>query len=699
MSYIIGVDTGGTFTDTLVMTDDGRFITGKAPTTPDDLVVGLLAAVENAAEQLNVGLQEMIGDTTLFRYSGTTAINALITRSGVKAGMITTRGFEDVIHIARAMSVWAGLTEEQARNAYAQRKPPSVIPKQLIRGVAERTDSTGAEVVALDLAAVRNAADALVEQGVQSLAICFLWSVRNPEHELAARDAVLADHPDLFVTTSHNVAPTIGEYERFVTAAINAYVGPRLSAFLAGFETRLREYGFDGRLMISQSDGGSLSFEQTRPVYTLQSGPVAGVLASKTEGQLLDEPNIVTTDVGGTSFDVGLVADGDWVNAREPIVDAFHVGFPMVEVESIGAGGGSIAWVDDGGALNVGPQSAGANPGPACYGKGGTQPTVTDAALVLGYLNPANFLGGRMGLDVGLAEAAIESVGEAISTDMVTTAAGIFAIANTHMSSLVVRRVLARGYDPRDFVLFSYGGAGPVHSGFYADELGVKKVVVPALAGTFSSMGVASGPLHRSARLTDFAAMPMSPDELNERFDRLRNDVVQALEADGIPEESRRLVYALDMRYGVQVHTVKLRLPAEPFDEASVEAAGVAFDELYERLYGKGSGFVQAGRFVTSFIVEGFGDLPIPDRAPAERRNGVSIDDALVGERPAYFDGKYVSTGAFDFSRLRANDEVAGPAIIEGPTTTVVVPPAQRARIDDFRNIHLERATSPAQKG
>jgi N-methylhydantoinase A len=448
--------------------------------------------------------------------------------------------------------------------------------------------------------------------------------------------------------------------------------------------------------MVTQSDVVSLSFEETRPAYTLQSGPVAGVLASKSEGALLDTPNIVTTDVGGTSFDVGLVADGDWVNAREPIVDAFHVGFPMVEVESIGAGGGSIAWVDEGGALNVGPRSAGASPGPACYGAGGTEPTVTDAAVLLGYVNPSNFLGGRMKLDVSLAEKAIAKVADQIGMDTTTTAAGIFQIANTHMSALVGRRVLARGYDPRDFVLYSYGGAGPVHSGFYAEELGVKKVVVPALAGTFSSMGVATGALHRSARLTDFAPMPMPPEELNSRFERLHAEVSHALDEDGIPEEARRIVYALDMRYGVQVHTVTLRLPAGPFDEARVTAAGDAFDELYERLFGRGSGFVQAGRFVTAFIVEGFGDLQIPDRAKAGDDASQGLAAAHIGDREAYFDGGYTSTAIYDFGALSTGAEIAGPSIIEAPTTTVVVPPGQNATVDDYRNIHLEPAAAAA---
>lgn len=699
MSHVIGVDTGGTFTDALVMSDDGRFFTGKSSTTPSDLVQGLLAAVADGARNAGLELTELLGRTSLFRYSGTTAINALITRSGVPTGMITTRGFEDTLHIARAMSVWAGKTEEQARNAYAHRKPSPLIPKRLIRGVSERTDRSGAEVVALDPEEVRRAADELVAGGAESLAICFLWSVADPAHEIAARDAVLADHPGLFVTASHDVARTVGEYERFATAAINAYVGPRLSRFLAGFETELRGHGFTGRLLVSQSDGGSVAFDRTRPVYTLQSGPAAGVLASRSEGALLGEPNVVTTDVGGTSFDVGLVADGDWVNAREPVVDSFHVGFPMVEVESIGAGGGSIAWVDDGGALNVGPRSAGARPGPACYGHGGTEPTVTDAALLLGYLNPGNFLGGRMRLDVSRAEAAVKVVADRIGLDAVRTADGIFTIANTHMSSLVGRRVLARGYDPREFVLFSYGGAGPVHSGFYAAELGVKKVVVPARAGTFSSSGVATSALHRSARLTDFASMPMPAAEVNRRFAELRAEVESALAADGIPPEARRLVYALDMRYGVQVHTVTLKLPATTFDDAEVERACVSFDQLYERLYGRGSGFVQAGRVVTAFIVEGYGDLPIPERAPSPARSSGSPDDARTGERPAWFDGGFADTAVYDFGGLYARDVLAGPAIVEAPTTTVVVPPGLRASVDDHRNIHLESGAGAPEEG
>lgn len=688
MGFVIGVDTGGTFTDAVVIEDSGLCVAGKAPTTPEDLVQGLLASVSDAAEKLDKSTSDLLTETRLFRYSGTTAINALLTRSGATVGLITTQGFEDTIFIARAVSGWAGLAEEQVRRAWGHRKPSSIVPKRLVRGLPERIDWSGSVVSELDEELVQKAAEELVAAGAESIAICLLWSVRNGDHEQRVRELVLREHPDLFVSVSHEVAPTMGEYERFVTAAINAYVGPRLSAFLSRFEQRLGEQGFSGDLLVSQSDGGSLYFEETKPVYTLRSGPAAGIIASRTEGDLLGYENVVTTDVGGTSFDVGLVADGDWVTAREPVVDSFHVSFPMIEVESIGAGGGSIASRDEGGALVVGPESAGSSPGPACYGQGGTKPTVTDAAVVLGYLNPDFFLGGKINLERGLAESAIAGLAEELGMSPLATAAGIFEIANTHMSGLVTRRVLSRGYDPRDFVLFAYGGAGPVHAAFYASEIGVKKVVVPALAGTFSALGVASGPLHHSARSIEFASMPMPAEAFNRQFETLAESVSTRLARDVPDPDGRRLAYAIDMRYGVQVHTVKLPLEPKHFDDGDIEDAARSFDALYERLFGRGSGFVDAGRFVTSFVVDGFGDAPVPDRSAVQvDSNG---DGSRSGERQVYFDGEMQTALAYLYDRLNPGDEVDGPAVLDASSTTVVIPPGQRATLDKYRNVHIE---------
>ena len=465
----------------------------------------------------------------------------------------------------------------------------------MIREVAERIDSTGSIVVALDKTAVAQAADELVAEGAQAVAICFIWSVQNAEHEIEARNIVDSAHPQAYVTTSHDVAPTLGEYERFVTTAIDAYLGPKLRNFLDHLEECLREQGFGGELLVAQSDGGALYTSETQPVYTLQSGPAGGVIASRSEGEAMGIENIITADIGGTSFDVGLVADGAWMTANNPVVDRFHVGFPMIEVESIGAGGGSIAWIDSGGALQVGPRSAGADPGPACYNRGGQEPTVTDAAVLLGYVDPDYFLGGRISLRADLAKEAIKKIAAGLNLSTERTAAGIFEIAQAHMGSLVARRVIARGYDPREFVLFAFGGAGGLLSAFYAVDLGVKHVVLPAVAPTFSALGVATAPILHSARVHEFAAMPMDPDRFNSNLDKLRQKVTSRLDRDKVAEKDRRIVFALEMRYGVQVHTVRLPIAAKTYDASNLEVVAQDFDALYERLYGKGSGFVDAG--------------------------------------------------------------------------------------------------------
>lgn len=689
MSYIIGVDTGGTFTDAVAIDDSGRVVTGKAPTTPDRLVEGLLRSVEDASAQLDTSVEDMLRQTTVFRFSGTTAINALLTRTGARTGLMTTRGFEDTIEIGRGVAAWAGLNIEEIRHAYKQRKPEPLVPRPLIRSIDERVDQAGNEVVPLDAEGVREAARTLVEdEGVESIAVCFLWSVRNGDHERRASEIIAEMYPDLYVCTSHGVASYLGEYERFITAVVNAYVAPRLSDSLDELERTLQGRGFGGELLVGQSDGGALYTREAIPVYTLQSGPAAGVIASKGEGDLLDFGNIITADVGGTSFDVGLVADNTWIVAREPVVARYHVGFPMIDVESVGAGGGSIAWIDDGGALNVGPRSAGANPGPACYGLGGESPTVTDAAVVLGYINPEYFLGGKSRLDADLARKAVETLADRLGMDVARIAAGIFAIANAHMSALVSGRVVSHGYDPRDFVLFAYGGAGAMHSAFYAAELGVREVVVPGLAGTFSALGVATAPLLHGARFHDFAPMPMPPDRLNENFERLEREVAVHLDRDQVPEERRDIVYGLEMRYGVQVNTVRVPIVRKTYDNAGIEEINTLFDELYEQLYGKGSAFTDAGRFVTSFVVEGYGILPTPERARDEEA-ATDASKARVGSREAYFSGAYVPTDVYRLDLLHPGNEVRGPAIVEATHTTVVVPPEHEARLDHYRNIHI----------
>jgi N-methylhydantoinase A len=688
MAFVIGVDTGGTFTDVIVIDQNGDRTSGKAPTTPHDLAQGVMDATESAANELGMTRVELLAQTSVFRFSGTTVTNALITRGGVSTGMLTTSGFEDTLHIGRAMSGWAGSTEEETRFAFRQTKPAPLVPKHLIRGVVERTDWSGAEVVPLDEAGVRASVAELVDAGVQSIAVCFLWAVQNGAHEDRVAELIRGSHPDISVHCSHKIASSLGEYERFVTTAIDAYVGPVMERFLERLQQLLGESGFAGQLVVAQGSGGGMYADEIRPVYTLHSGPAAGVIASKDEAELIGYENVITTDVGGTSFDVGMVADGEWIYSREPVSDQFNLALPLIEVDAIGAGGGSIAWVDATGVMHVGPASAGAVPGPVCYGRGGTRPTVTDVDLMLGYLDPDYFLGGKVRLDREAAEAAIAELGDELGMSAIETAAGIFQIANSHMADLLRRRVVARGYDPRDFVVYAYGGAGGIHCAFYGEDSGVREVVVPELAGTFSALGVTTAPLLHTARRLEFAPMPMSGEQFNAMFAPLEDEVVSRLERDGVPEDKREIVYALEMRYGIQVHTVRLTLSPMTYTDEDVADVCDLFDATYERLYGTGSGYSDAGRFMVACVVDGFGSMRPPARGELDDA-GEDASAALMGTRQAYFNGEFVETNIYRHDQLQTGNVIQAPAVVEAKQATIVVPPDRRAWMDEYSNIRI----------
>lgn len=690
MGLIVGIDTGGTFTDVAALDDEGNVHTGKAPTTPADLIDGILAAVVDLGETLGCSDREVLEQTTVFRFSGTAAINAVLTRRGVPTGMIVTKGFEDTTRIGRAMSGWAGLGEEALRHAFRHSKPAPLVPKGLARGVAERIDRDGEVIVALDEQAVADAARELQAAGVEAVAICFLWAVRNDVHERRAREIVEEVAPGPFVSVSSELSTTVGEYERFSTTVINAYVGPPLARTVHELRSRLQDRGFRGELLVAQSDGGCLPPVEVRPAYTMMSGPAGGVIASQRDGQLIGCGNVIATDVGGTSFDVGMVVNGLWLRAENPVVDQMHLSVPMIEVESIGAGGGSIAWVDEGGALNVGPHSAGADPGPAAYGRSGTLPTLTDADIVLGYVNAEYFLGGKMTLDVDAARRAIETVANPLGMEIEQAAAGIAAIANAKMAALLSQRVLARGFDPRDFVVFAYGGAGAMHAAMYAAELHVGKVVVPALAGAFSAVGVSTAPLLHQAASHEFAPMPMDQEPFREGLTRLARRVRERLAANGVAAEDQEIVYAVGMRYGMQLHTVRLELPSP---EIGPDAVCDAFDERYEQLYGEGSGYADAGRFLTSFHVEGYGHPRTSPRARTELESR-DADEALQGTRRVLFDGVAHEASIYRHERMAAGMTMQAPCIVEAPHTTIVIPPGHQAAVDEYLNVHIELPTT-----
>jgi N-methylhydantoinase A/oxoprolinase/acetone carboxylase beta subunit len=439
MAFRIGVDIGGTFTDCIVVDEDGARTVSKALTNHDALADGVLSALEVNAGERGIDPARLLSGCDLFVHGTTVATNALLTRNGSRTGLITTAGHEDALIIGKVFSKRAGLGEREIVHSTRLRKPDPIVPPELIVGVRERVDRDGDVVVELREEEATAAIDAMLEAGVEAVAVSLLWAHVNDDHEQMLKRLIAERAPRLFSCFSAEMAPVTGEYERTATTALNAYIGPKVKGYLSELERRLLAEGLGRPLMIMQANGGLTSVDDAaaRPILTLDSGPTGGVLGCRYIATLHDAPNVVCTDVGGTSFDVAVIADDEVPLESEPVVSQYTISMPKVAVASIGAGGGSIAWIDTGGVLRVGPQSAGSRPGPACYGRGGEQPTVTDADLVLGYLDPKAFLGGRMELDVDAARRALALLGAPLGLEPEEAAAGVFRIINAHMGDLI----------------------------------------------------------------------------------------------------------------------------------------------------------------------------------------------------------------------------------------------------------------------
>ncbi|MDP2663014.1 MAG: hydantoinase/oxoprolinase family protein, partial [Dehalococcoidia bacterium] len=568
-------------------------------------------------------------------------------------------------------------------------------PRPLIKGITERVDYQGRELAPLDLEEASRAARELVEAGVEAIAICFLWSFMNPAHEAQVRDLVQREHPQVFVTASSDLAPQMGEYERTATAALNCYLGPVTYRYFRALGRQLEEQGLDCPLLVMQSSGGVLPAEDVREraVSTLSSGPVGGITGALFLGKLLGYDNIICTDVGGTSFDVGLIVGGRAEQAREAVADKYHTLSPTVDVSSIGTGGGSVAWIESGtGILRVGPQSAGAAPGPVCYDRGGEQPTVTDAGVILGYINPDYFLGGRMRLNRDKALAVTqEKIAVPLDMDVFQAAAGIYKISNSQLADLVRKVTIEKGYDPREFALFAYGGAGPQYAGLYGAEIGLRTIVIPSLASVFSAFGAVVSDIVKFHSLSDPMVAPLDPQRLNEIYRSIGEKARKDLRKDGVAEADMVVQRYVEMRYRRQVHEVRVPVPDGELGSAEVEAVLESFETKYEELYGKGAAFREAGMEAITFHVVGTGRTmkPVLPRLEAE---GSDSAFARKGSRSAYFDraGGFVDTAVYDAAKLRSGHIVPGPAVIEDATTTIVVQPGHQARVDPYLNIVIE---------
>jgi N-methylhydantoinase A len=696
MAYLVGIDIGGTFTDCAIVDRAGKLLTTKVPSTPQDFSRGMMDALDAGAQALGIGLDRFCRDIAFLSHGTTVGTNTIIQKKGAKVGLITTRGHEDAIHIMRGSRGHSGRDIRKVVHFPETSKPKPIVPKRLIKGISERVDCFGEVVVPLNEAEAERAIRELLAEGVEAIAICFLWSFRNPRHELRVKEMVERLAPELFVTCSFDIAPKWGEYERVTATALNAYLGPVMSGYLERINDSVKNLGYRHGLQITQCGGGTVPVERAgeAPLLTLDSGPVSGVTASIFLGAAMGEKNVITTDMGGTSFDVSIIHDGRPAYSFIANTDQYEYFLPKVDLQAIGAGGGSLVRVrPETRTMSVGPDSAGAFPGPVCYGRGGTVPTVTDAQLVLGYLDPDNFAGGRMKLDKAAALKAITEIGFSINLKPMECAAGICRIVELQMADVIRKVTVEKGYDPRDFVLFAFGGAGPAHAGVFARELGVRKVIVPQrkAASTWCAFGAAAADVLHIFEHSEIMVTPVPAKRVNDRLDELEKKASLLMKSENIGAARQRFEFSLDVRHRGQINEVELSLPWERLPQGYEPQLRKIFSARYEKLYGRGSALAGAQLEIVVCRLRARALTPRPRLVRARTVTSSIPKGAKRKLRSIYWPdlGKHRATPVFDGDRLATGNRVKGPAIVETADTTVVVHPGTRLRVDPLGNFEI----------
>lgn len=683
----VSIDVGGTFTDCLVLDEQGRLREFKSPTTPADPVMGVLDSLGKAASAFSQPLNSFLEQVEILIHGTTLAINTLLTGRGAKTGMITTMNFRDVIEMRRGL-------RDQDVSMFDVFVPPydPLVQRRWRIGVPERVRYNGEVIIPLDEKAVREAAEKLKAEGITSLAVCFLYSFVNTAHEKRAAEICSEVFGSDRVTTSHEILPVWREFERFSTTAVSAYVQPVVADYLGRLESRLKEERFGGSLLMMLANGLVQTVEQCRgrAVYLLGSGPAAAPSAALNLSAPIMGKDLISVDMGGTSFDICAIRRGEIPMTTESWVGNHRVAIKMVDVHSIGAGGGSIAWIDSLGLLRVGPQSAGADPGPACYGHGSTEPTVTDADLVLGYVPADYFLGGSIPLSDESARHAVDSVAKQL--DMTTEEAGqaIFETVNAHMADLITEVCTRRGLDVRDFTMVVGGGAGPVHAAFLAEQLGIGTVFVPSVAALYSAFGMLSMDLGR-----DFARSHVSrvdrvdPELVATLYKEMEEQALSEFAPLGIGREQINFSRTAEMRYIGQFHEVEVPISGEDTTASTLQKAVETLHERHQDLYSFAMPWMPA-QFLT------FRLLATVARAPFELQrlesSGSEGDGSIKRTRRCLWKGRELETPIYDGDSIGAGAMITGPAIIEERTTTVVIPEGFTCLVDDFRNYVLRKA-------
>jgi N-methylhydantoinase A/acetophenone carboxylase len=711
MGYTVNIDIGGTFTDLFMTGEQGQVAIAKAPTTHYDLSVGFMNGMKDLAFQSGTNLQNLLGQTDAIRYCTTLGTNALIERTGPKLGLITTAGFEDTLSIGRARSWADGIFAGENKDLARIMKPKPLIPREMIVGLKERIDSMGNVVSPLQREEVLEKLQYLVDRGAMGFVVCLLWSFINPTHEQKVKEIIEEEYPEIYlgnmpVILSSEISPKMGEYTRFTTAIVNAYIHAVMADELSKLGNELRDNGYRRPLILMQNTGGMKKLSRTKAVNTHNAGPVAGLNGSLYVGNLYGRKNVIFTDMGGTSFDIGVISGGriqtyDFI----PVIDRWRTNIPAIEVKSIGAGGGSIAWVNTllGNRIEVGPQSAGSMPGPACYNQGGKEATVTDADLVLGYINPDNYLGGKIFLDKTLSEETIkEKIAGPLGIDVVDAAVRIKRIVDAHMGQEIFREVVLKGYDPREFVLFACGGAGPTHVCGFAPFLGIKKVIASGFAPVFGAFGASTADVmqvfEKSKTVKLFIYQTQSYLEDLESFNsvvkELKEIAVRDLRLEGFREDQIGFELELEMRYGMQYNYTKATSPHVMVRHvADVKDICDHFTKIYSEIYTPEAAFPQGGVNVECFYLKAFVSIPHYEFKPLQLKDKKPPEEARKGVRRVFWleNGGFTPTPVFSFEKINPGNEILGPAVVEADDTTCVIHPTWRYTLDQYRNGILEK--------
>ena len=688
---LIGVDVGGTFTDVMYSDTESQDIAvHKVPTTPDDPSLAVIQGMIEICQRFDVdrsAVDHVLHGTTI-------ATNAVLEYKGAVTGLVTTEGYRDILHIGR----------HQRPQHYSimqdvpwQDRP--LVQRRHRKVVAERlTPPDGAVLTPLDEDAVRKAAQELRTDGVDAIAVCFLFAYINPMHEDRAAAIIREEYPDCFVTTSSAVSPQFREFERFTTAAMNAFIGPKVRTYVKELEGALSDNGFKADLHVMGSNGGVATgaMVSERPILTLLSGPAAGVLGGAMSGERSHRKSLITFDVGGTSADIGLIVNGQFAEAtaRDTWIGGYPVMAPMIDIHSIGAGGGSIAHLDAGEAFRVGPLSAGAEPGPAAYNRGGTLPTVTDANVVLGRLQPGNFLGGEMSLDAGAAREAVSELAESLGMSIEAAADGVLTIINSNMANAIRSRTVQKGHDPREFSLVAFGGAGPLHGVDVARDLGIPEVIIPPYPGITSAAGLLTTDLKYDAIRTEFQVSSNADGErLTRDFETMQVGLVDQFKADGLEAGAVTYQRSGDLRYVGQGYELRVPVADGPVDDASLANIFKAFENIHTAEYGHV--FEDNPIEIVNIRVTGVGQMPkieLPTQSP-----GGKLDDALLEEAQCYFrlDGEQqiMATPLYERDKLPVDQTFKGPAIVLQKDTTTVIPPGAKATAQAGGNLLIETGT------